>query len=142
MPTTVPTPRISTHSEYGPHSPINGRWKVGVHTSTNASISARNSPPEPTITSQWNTPTWLHFSIRVRANVSLSMVANRGPNGPLRVPSAWPRRMMLTMLATVRQTSATATTADNTVTMPSTYCTQVIWTNLPVVVPARRLYVW
>ncbi|GAA4713881.1 hypothetical protein GCM10023215_66180 [Pseudonocardia yuanmonensis] len=49
---------------------------------------------------------------------------------------------MLTMLATVRHTSATATTADNTVTMPSTYCTQVMWTNLPVVVPARRLYAW
>jgi hypothetical protein len=95
-----------------------GSSKLGTKTSPYAATTLRISPPKPAITNQCSTPMWLHLSIRVCPRTSLSMVRMRRPNGPLRVESGCPSRMVASMRRTVMVVMTTATAVNATQTIP------------------------
>src|SRR3954447_6871068 len=73
-------------------------------------------------TNQWATPMLDHLSIRVWPRLSTSIVLMRSANGPVRVPSGWPVRMILSIARTARVTATVATIRKRTLIVPRTIC--------------------
>ena len=85
---------------------------------------------KPHITIQCQGATFRNLAIRVCAANSTTNVRRRGTNGPLRVASGWPRRMILI----IRSTPATNRPQANTLTA-TPMAPRVSW-RAPIVVAA------
>ena len=97
-----------------------GQWKCGSNTSPYASNSTAEPMRKPHITIQCHGATERNFAILVCATNSTIIVFRRGTNGPKRVPSGWPSRMILICFSTAATNTPQATTLTATATSPRT----------------------